>query len=364
MGIKIHALLSLGLVFTFLGVHAQTEQMPLDPAGFVTKYDTSFAGIGPRVYTLPIPRTKEEVLVDSYQEKKGFYDSISRGLDFQVLQNDFKFTQNSGYIKNNFKPLPSSEEEWNELITKLEKNNNTVLAAGLANEYAWVLLQANQPAKSIDLLTRGLNALNQSGFIGEKAVLEYNLANAYLYSGNFAQASSLQERFLATATKNNTLLDQANTLVKIAMVNAYLKNYAAAENSIIRKAIPLYNKTKNHAGKVNAWIKLAKIYQLQNKHVQAQWFLIQARDLAHEKKIEVNLPDIEYMLAYSKYMQQNYQVAQKEFEQAKTLADKHNNKLLQLAIADKLGDIYLMMENYEHAQHELTQYWILREELF
>ncbi|MGH2622142.1 MAG: tetratricopeptide repeat protein, partial [Sphingobacterium sp.] len=296
MGIKIHALLSLGLVFMFLGANGQTEEMPLDPAGFVTKYDTSFAGIGPRVYTLPQPRSKQEVLVDSYQEKKGFYDSISRGLDLQILKNDFKFTQNSGYIKNNFKPLPANEEEWNALITKLEQNNNTVLAAGLANEYAWVLLQANQSAKSIELLTRGLNALNQSGLIAEKSILEYNLANAYLFSGNYAQASSLQERFLATSIKNNTILDQANTLVKIGMVNAYLKNYLAAENTIIRRAIPLYNKSKNYSGKVNAWIKLAKIYQLQNKHVQAQWFLIQAKDLAHERKIEVNLPDIEYML--------------------------------------------------------------------
>jgi len=364
MGIKIHALLSLGLVFTFLGGHAQSDEAPLDPAGFVTKYDTSFAGIGPKVYTLPPPRTQQEVLVDSYKEKKGFYDSISRGLDFQILQNDFKFTQNAGYIKNNFKPLPATEQEWDGLISKLEKNNNAVLAAGLANEYAWQLLQANQTDKSIALLTRGLNALNQSGNFSEKAVLEYNLANAYLFSGNFAQAAGLQESFLATATKSKTVLDQANTLVKIGMVNAYVKNYAAAENMIIRRAIPLFNKTKNYPGKVNAWVKLAKIYQMQNKHVQAQWFLIQARDLAHEKKIAANLPDIEYMLAYSKYIQQNYPVAQKEFEQAKTMADKQDNKLLRLAIADKLGDIYLLMENFEGAQNELTKYWLLREELF
>ena len=111
-------------------------------------------------------------------------------------------------------------------------------------------------------------------------------------------------------------------------------------------------------------MSLAKIYQLQNKHTEAQWFLIQAKDLATLRKIESQLPEIEYMLAFSKYVQQNYSIALLEFEKARTLAAAENNKVLQLAIHDKLGDIYLMLENYEGAQQELSDYWRLRNELF
>ncbi|MGO1723539.1 MAG: tetratricopeptide repeat protein, partial [Sphingobacteriaceae bacterium] len=94
------------------------------------------------------------------------------------------------------------------------------------------------------------------------------------------------------------------------------------------------------------------------------WFLIQARDLGRERKIEEDLPEIEYMLAFSKYVQQNYSVAQAEFEKAKQLAGDEDNRVLQLAISDKLGDIYLWLENYQGAEEELQEYWRLRNELF
>ena len=174
----------------------------------------------------------------------------------------------------------------------------------------------------------------------------------------------MQEAFLQRATDRRATSDQGNALVRIALVQAYGKAYRAAENMIIRRAFPIFNKNKNHHGKINALITLSKVYQLQNKHTEAQWFLIQARDLGRERKIEENLPEIEYMLAFSKYVQQNYSVAQAEFEKAKQLAGDEDNRVLQLAISDKLGDIYLWLENYQGAEEELQEYWRLRNELF
>jgi len=360
---KVRVIFALGLILVTINLKAQTDNKPLDPSGFVTKYDSTFAGIGPKVYVFPVPRTKEEELADSYKEKNGFFDSISRQLDYQNLIEDYKTTSNASYLKKNFNPFPNNEQDWNTLLTKLEKNNNLPLAAGLSNEYALHLLKNGEINKSIAILIRGLNAAKASG-TGEKFVLEHNLANAYLFSGNLSDASAMQETFLQSAVLDKALVDQANTLVRIAMVQAYQKSYRAAENTIIRRGFPLFNKTKNYPGKVNALISLAKIYQLQNKHTEAQWFLIQAKDLATLRKVDNQLPEIEYMLAYSKYVQQNYKVAVKEFENAKTLADEEKNKILQLAIHDKLGDIYLMMGNYEDAQEELSNYWRLRNELF
>lgn len=360
---KVRVIMAIGLFFAGFAGYAQNNNKPLDPAGFVTKYDSTFAGIGPKVYVLPPPRTKEEELVDSYKEKKGFFDSIARHLDYQNIIEDYKLTSNTSYIKQNFNPLPNTEQEWNNLISKLENNRNLPLAAGLSNNYALQLLKQGEINKSIAILIRGLNAAKSSGS-GEKFVLEHNLANAYLFNGNLSDAAAMQETFLQSAVENKAPVDQANTLVRIALVQAYQKNYRAAENTIIRRAFPIFNKTKNHEGKVNALISLAKIYQLQNKHTEAQWFLIQAKDLATLRNVKNQLPEIEYMLAFSKYVQQNYKVAQLEFETARILADDENNKVLQLAIHDKLGDIYLMMGNYKDAEQELLNYWKLRKELF
>lgn len=360
---KVRVIFALSLIFPLSSLKAQNNDKLLDPAGFVTKYDSSFAGIGPKVYVLPAPRTKEEELVDSYKEKSGFFDSISRQLDYQILIEDFKPSSNAAYLKQNFNPLPANDQDWNTLISKLEVNKNFPLAAGLSNEYAFQLLKKGDINKSIALLIRGLNAARNSGS-GEKFILEYNLANAYLYNGNFSDAFAMQETFLQSAINNKETVDQANTLVRIALVQAHEKNFKAAENTIIRRAFPLFNKTKNHYGKVNALISLAKIYQLQNKHTEAQWFLIQAKDLATANRVQNQLPEIEYMLAFSKYVQQNYKIAQLEFENARTLADSENNKVLQLAIHDKLGDIYLMMGNFKEAEQELSDYWRLRNELF
>ena len=360
---KVRVIFAVGLVITTFNLNAQNSDKPLDPSGFVTKYDSTFAGIGPKVYVLPAPRTKEEELVDSYKEKKGFYDSIARQLDYQNIIEDFKPTSNAGYIKQNFNPFPSNEQDWNALLTKLEQNRNLPLAAGLSNEYALELLKQGEIGKSIAILIRGLNMANSAN-TGEKFALEHNLANAYLYNGNISDASAMQETFLQSAVSNKAQVDQANTLVRIAMVQAYQKNFKAAENTIIRRGFPIFNKTKNYTGKVNALINLAKIYQLQNKHTEAQWFLIQARDLATLRRVVNQLPEIEYMLAFSKYVQQNYSVAQREFEKAKSLADEEKNKVLQLAIHDKLGDIYLLQGNFEDAEQELSDYWRLRNELF
>ena len=351
------------LIFSVVGAFAQSDEGALDPSGWVTKYDTSFTGIGPQVYVLPPPRSREEVLVDSYQEKKGFYDSIARQLDFQGLLEEYQFTSNANYLEKTYAPFPKIEHKWDSLITSLEQKNNLPLVAGLSNEYAYRLAQSGNFQKAIQVLQRGLNAARQANS-GERYVLEHNLANSYVFTGEFKKAANMQEAFLQRATDRRATSDQGNALVRIALVQAYGKAYRAAENMIIRRAFPIFNKNKNHHGKINALITLSKVYQLQNKHTEAQWFLIQARDLGRERKIEEDLPEIEYMLAFSKYVQQNYSVAQAEFEKAKQLAGDEDNRVLQLAISDKLGDIYLWLENYQGAEEELQEYWRLRNELF
>src|SRR5690606_15900848 len=196
------------------------------------------------------------------------------------------------------------------------------------------------------------------------AVIQYNLANIYLYDKNIQQAGYFQEAYYNMAVQQKSIIDQANSLLKIALIQAYDKDYRSAENNIIRKAIHLLNRAKAYEQKIIAWQTLARIYQLQNKHTEAQWFLIQARDLANSKNFNEELAEIEYMLAFSKFVQKNYNVAKKEFLQAYELAKSEENKIHQLAIIDKLGQIYMKQSDFNTAETALLYYQYLRTELF
>jgi len=355
-------LLVLATLATVTISKAQTPgEQKLDPSGFVTKYDPDFNGIGPKVYVLPAPRTKKEELADSYKEKTNFYDSISKQLDFQNLIEGYKSTSNKGFILQNIKPLPATDAEWEALILKLHQNNNQALSVGIANEYALELIRKGELSKAIAVLGTGMNGTTLDT---DWSVLQFNLANTFLLNGNNKEAIAIQETFLRNATINRNLNDQADILVGIAISQAHGKNYRAAENTIIRRAIPLYNKIKDAKGKVNAWTTLARIYQVQNKHTEAQWFLIQARDLALTRDYGNDLAEMEYMLGYSKYIQQNYKVAKLEMENARSMASLEKNKILQLAISDKLGDIYLKLGYFKEAETALEDYWRLRREIF
>src|SRR5690606_37984258 len=161
-----------------------------------------------------------------------------------------------------------------------------------------------------------------------------------------------------------SLKEQAISYGKLAWIQAYKKDYQPAENTIIRKAIPLFNKSKNYLGKIEAWIILADIYRSQNKHTQAQWFLIQARDLAKKHELPENLALIEYMLGSSKMIQNNYRVAKNELEIAWDLTQNTPNMYLQIATAEQLGRANVHLGNYDCAKDFLTYYWKLRNSLF
>lgn len=359
---KILGVLSCWLCIT--PIHAQQTDSVLDPAGYVNKYDVAFEGIGPQVYVLPAPRTREELLTDSYKEKTSFQDSIHRALDFQQLVAEFKSTSNEANVQYLLSPMPSTALAWNELIeTEIERGNHHA-AYGLLHTYALASLKNGAIAQTLGLLQNALHHAQKTPHILDVATIQYNLANVYLYDKNIQQAGYFQEVYYRTAVKQKSIIDQANSLMKIALIQAYDKDYRSAENNIIRKAIPLLNRAKAYEQKIVAWQTLARIYQLQNKHTEAQWFLIQARDLANSKNFSSELAEIEYMLAFSKFIQQNYNVAKKEFLQADELAKSEDNKLLQLAIVDKLGDIYMTQNDLHNAEAALHSYEDLREELF
>lgn len=355
-------LFAFGLSATCL--HAQETNVMLDPAGYVNKYDTTFNGVGPHVYVLPAPRTREELLTDSYKEKIVFQDSIDKALDLQELIANFKTTHAERNMQYLLSPMPTSALAWNELIEREVARGSYHTAYGLLHTYASLSLKEGTIAQTLDLLQSALQHAQKTPNTSDVAIIQYNLANIYLYDRNIQQAGYFQEAYYNTAVQQKSIIDQANSLLRIALIQAHDKDYRSAENNIIRKAIPLLNRAKAYEQKIIAWQTLARIYQIQNKHTEAQWFLIQARDLARSRNFSRELAEIEYMLASSKFVQKNYNVAKKEFLQADELAKSEDNKLLQLAIADKLGQIYMTQRDFNNAEAVLHSYQGLRTEIF
>src|SRR5690606_14070848 len=95
----------LSLSISVVHVQAQQTDEVLDPAGYVNKYDVDFTGVGPRVYVLPAPRTREQLLTDSYKEKVYFQDSINRALDFQQLVEEFETTAAERQVQYLLSPM-------------------------------------------------------------------------------------------------------------------------------------------------------------------------------------------------------------------------------------------------------------------
>ncbi len=365
--IKYRLLLTLPVLF--FGVAglcggAQAQESAIDPSGYILKYNPNFDGIGPKVYFLPAPRTMKEVLTDTYNDILPFQDSIQVALQQQKFKANFKVTSNNGSIQLLLNPMPVTDEAWDALIRRYVDHNNLEIAYGLLNEQARQATEAGRISWSIALLERARDYVSLRPHPRDMAIIQANLATLQFLDLNATEALKYEEAYYTQASKDKDPVEQGQSLVKLAQIQALAEDYALAENTIIRKAIPLFNRARFYEGKVWAWEMLADIYQAQNKHVQAQWFLIQARDLARAKKQDGELAEIEYMLGSSKFVQKNYEVAKTEFMQAYDLADKEDNNLLKLAIVEKLGTIYLLQNNLELADQLLAEYWKLRTDLF
>jgi len=356
------------VLFTILSnlsfVYSQSPpQDKLDPYGFVNKYDTLFDGIGPRVYILPLPRTLKDEMIDTYKEIESFQDSIHISFQKHRLISTFRNTSNNGTVENIISGSPS-ERIIQELIQQnIDQNNHSIVYA-LCNKLAHNYLKNRNPKNALEALQLSLSHAQKINNAQDLAVIQSNLATVYLLLAKYDDAMRFENLNLEYSIKTKSLTDQAVSYGKLAWIQAYKKDYQPAENTIIRKAIPLFNKSKNYLGKIEAWIILADIYRSQNKHTQAQWFLIQARDLAKKHELPDNLALIEYMLGSSKMIQNNYRVAKNELEIAWDLAQNTPNMYLQIATAEQLGRANVHLGNYDSAKDFLTYYWKLRNSLF
>lgn len=349
----------------FFSTHltAQNQNSKVDPSGYILKYDSTFSGIGPEVYLLPQPRTKKELVTDSFKEISGFQDTIERQFLFERLLDHYQKTSAAESTKLLFNQSTSTEQ-WNNLIETALSKRDINTATSLMNAYAQKALLNHEIQHSVSILEAALDLTQKEKNTDDIQTIQANLSAILFFNKEFQKAGRFEEAYYSRAVEEKLVVNQAKSLLKIALIQAYDKDYKSAENTIIRKAIPLFNKAKDFENKINAWVILAEIYQLQNKHTEAQWFLIQARTLAETKKLDQQLPQIEYMLGLSKYIQNNLKISKEELTRALDLAKKKEKPYLELAALEKLGQINVKQNKIDDAEKQLKEYWNLRNQLF
>lgn len=335
-----------------------------DPAGYIIKYDKNFEGIGPEVYFLPAPLPKIDDLKQQYINTQFFVDSIKHRINQEQLLEDFKYLSTDLDIHA---PNLSHEEIALAYQAKVQSAIRSELPAqfySTTNNYASYLMSIGDMESAIAELQKAVIAAEQSKNSTDIQLLQQNLINLYVSAGNYSEAKNVADAQLQWAIKDKNQSAQGYAILNQARIMAAEKTYQNAENTIIRKVFPLFNRSKNYEGKAIARITLAEIYRQQNKLTEAQWFLLQAKDIAHEIKLRSKILKIEYLLGISKYEQENYSVSKNELQNALLYTNNAKDKYTQLIIHDYLGRIALNQGDINTADDQLKKYWQLRNEIF
>lgn len=349
----------------FLGVltlRAQEQPKIIDPAGYITKYDSLFNGIGPRVYFLPAPRSKAAILQDQIDELSPFTDTLTHAMLFQDLIQDFENTANYEEVRN---ILESNQVNLNNLSayisTQKETNDE---ASALFNEIAKIYMLQHEFSKAEFILIEGIKIAESKEKINDKLTLQNNLIAIYLYNKDYAKAKYLTEELIKENKKNKSGTENGKTLVTLAKVQALTDDLKTAELTILRKALPIFDKNKDYENKIKSWIALAQLYILNKKYPEAQWFLIQAQELAEKRNIPQYNSTIEYLLGSSKFYQSNFIFSKKELQKAFQLAKQADDKYLQLMTSQMLAAVNVKLNETTEAEEFLKTYWSLRNQLF
>jgi tetratricopeptide (TPR) repeat protein len=197
--------------------------------------------------------------------------------------------------------------------------------------------------------------------------IDFNLGLLHLFKENLSQAHALFARVLDQAKSDQNKELQGLLMCKLAYVKAKQGRYHEAEQDIIVRVVPHFRQLKSSAGYkglVEAYMTLSDIYRLQNRHPEAQWFLLQAREVVNTHHLRQYMPDIVFALAEVKKVSGNTEVALDEYRMVEKMLDGRSDSLLMhLAILDAISAIYHRHGEHEEALHALDQFDRLKTQL-
>lgn len=291
-----------------------------------TKYNKEFSGIGPEVYILPPPKTKEEILQDQYSTKRIEQVTLIQLIDKLELSDRLKTINNETLPDGTLKLLNGDFDE------------------------------------ARNLFISSLNTYKLQNDINNQQIVLQNLAILEEQSGNFLTSLGYYDELLDLAKKTKNIQREGLLNLSIALLQAKLGNFSVAHNLIIKRSFPLLQKAKYFPDVVNALNTLAAIKESEEKFTEAKWIYLQAVDVATIYKDEKGLAQSLFNVARLKTRIGDSILAIPDYKLAKDLAIKYNMNALLVEIEDSLGDVYLDSGNYTEAALALSSYNILKSE--
>ena len=153
----------------------------------------------------------------------------------------------------------------------------------------------------------------------------------------------------------------AKAYLDIASMKFSQEKYKESEHYILRKAFPLFQRSRNKVGRMNCFQNLADLYFHQQRYSEAKWFYIQSQIMA--TKLADNQAMISSLTGLGKVKNAlgEYADALQDYKQAEKLALRNNYLVKLVEINADLGEMYSQLGDYPAAGAALDQFSRFRE---
>src|SRR5690606_32180443 len=119
-----------------------------------------------------------------------------------------------------------------------------------------------------------------------------------------------------------------------------------AEYYIIKKALPLFTRMGNKAGRMKCFQGLTGLYYGQKRYSEAKWFCIQTTNLAEKLNDKQALIGSLIHIAEVKNALEDHEDALVDYKKAESLAIQNQYMVKLVEIKGDMGETYNLMGNY------------------
>lgn len=348
------------LLFLSIGLESKGQTKFNQPS----KFNEQFSGIGPEVYILPAPKTKEQIIQDQYSDKKKEQTELISLIDRLHLFEQLKKVDNGKLPEKliNDTAVISREEQVFAAINYYKQISKPDSVWAWQNHLGIIKLVKGDHEEARDLFLQVLKEYEPLGNESKNIAILNNLAILENNKGEFDKSLGYYDKLISIAKANRDVLSEGLYTLAVANIVAKLGNYKAAHNLVLTRSFPLLQKSKSYPNIVDALNTLALIKENEEKFVEAKWIYLQAADVATIHQDEKGLAESLFRIAELKNKIGDGVLAIEDYKRAKELASKHRMDALLIEIEDGIGDAYLNMGKYNEAALALNSYNILKVE--
>lgn len=332
-----------------------------------TGADSLAANLKPKEYRIG-PAFFDARIIDSVQLRKKLILSLllrknEESQEMQRLRN----LRSLRVLLGNTETWASPDEKviagLSPLLEKYELEKNLRGQSLVLNTYAVFFARMGEFGKSMRYFSESLALKERLGDKTSVIKLTENLACLASVSKKAQLAISYEEQLIALHRSQGHTAEAAYAYLDLAENQSDIGSYKDAEYSVLKKALPMFTRTGNKAGRLKCFEAVASLYLKQKLYSEAKWFFVQAHALAGRLDDRVALVNSLCKLAEVKTAEGYHEMALNDFREAEHLALRNNLNEKLVEIKAEMGEVYSQMGNYMAAGNVLAEYSRLREDL-